>query len=278
VKRAWAICKRELKAFFTTPVGYIVIGTFALISGLGFTASFLVYGLMTESPSAYDFTAVPDFEETFLSPFLVYCGTIMMFIGPLITMRLFAEEHNQGTIEMLLTHPLRDREIIAGKYAAGLVLILAMVAVLVIYILIIDRFVAVEPAVLAFGLVAVFFMGAAFVSMGLFISAMCRSQVTAATATFGLFFLFFIVGYFGEDLPEESPVPATWSADMHRAADTVYGVFRAFVQELPVDAHARTMAEGILQPSDIAYYLLFNAFFLFLTFRALESRKWGAKR
>ncbi len=278
MKRAWAICKRELKAFFTTPVGYIVIGTFALISGLGFTASFLFYGLMTESPSTYDLAAVPDFEETFLSPFLVYCGTIMMFIGPLITMRLLAEEHNQGTIEMLLTHPVRDREIIAGKYAAGLALILAMVAVLVVYILIIDRFVAVEPAVLAFGLVGVFLMGAALVSMGLFISAVCRSQVTAATATFGLFFIFFIVGYLGEDLPEESPAPATWSADMQQAGDALYSVFRTFVQELPVEAHAQTMAEGILQPSDIAYYLLFSAFFLFLTFRALESRKWGANK
>ena len=147
MKLAWAICKRELKAFFTTPVGYIVIGAFALISGLGFTGTFLLYGLWTESPSSYDFAAVPDFEETFLSPFLVYCGSIMMFIAPLITMRLFAEEHHQGTIEMLLTHPVRDRDIILGKYAAGLALVLAMVAVLVVYVLIIYRFVEVEPAV-----------------------------------------------------------------------------------------------------------------------------------
>ena len=276
MKRSWAICKRELKAFFTTPVGYIVIGTFALLSGLGFTASFLMYGLWTESPSAYDFAAVPDFEETFLSPFLVFCGSIMMFIVPLITMRLFAEEHHQGTIEMLLTHPVRDRDIIFGKYAAGLVLVLAMVAVLVVYVLIIDRFVAVEPAVLAFGLVAVFLMGAALVSMGLFISSVCRSQVTAATATFGLFFIFFIVGYFGEDLPEERSAPATWSEEMVHTADTAYAIFRTFVRELPLDAHAKTMTEGILQPADIVYYVLFIAFFLFLTFRALESRKWGA--
>ena len=274
--RAWAICKRELKAFFTTPVGYIVLGTFALISGLGFTASFLYYGLMTESPSAYDFAAVPDFEEPFLSPFLVYCASIMMFIAPLITMRLLAEEHHQGTIEMLLTHPVRDRDIIFGKYAAGLVLILAMVTVLVVYILIIDHFVAVEPAVLAFGLVAVFLMGAALVSMGLFISAVCRSQITAATATFGLFFIFFIIGYFGEDLPEERQAPATWSEDMVHTADIAYAIFRTIVRELPLDVHAKTMAEGIFQPADIAYYVLFIAFFLFMTFRALESRKWGA--
>ena len=277
MKRAWAIAKRELKAFFTTPIGYIVLGTFALISGLGFTASFLFYGLMTESPSTYDLTAVPDFEETFLSPFLVYCGTIMMFIGPLITMRLFSEEHNQGTIEMLLTHPVRDWEIIAGKYAAGLTLVLAMVAILVVYILIIYRYVSVEPAVLVFGLVAVFLMGASFVSMGLFISAICRSQATAATATFGLFFIFFIIGYFGEDMSEAPPTPETWSEELREAADMGYAVYRTFVRELPIDAHARTMTEGILQPADIAYYLLFSAFFLFLTFRALESRNWRGR-
>lgn len=278
MRRAWAICKRELKAFFTTPIGYIVLGTFALISGLGFTASFLFYGLMTESPSTYDLAAVPDFEETFLSPFLIYCGTIMMFIGPLITMRLFGEEHNQGTIEMLLTHPVRDREIIAGKFAAALTLVLAMVAILVVYILIIYRYVSVEPAVLVFGLVAVFLMGASFVSMGLFISAICRSQATAATATFGLFFIFFIIGYFGEDLPETRTTPETWSEELREASDAAYTVFRTFVRELPIDAHARTMTEGILQPADIAYYLLFSAFFLFLTFRALESRNWRGRQ
>lgn len=274
MSKAWAICKREIAAFFITPVGYVVLGTFALISGLGFTASFLFYGVMSESPSSWDFTAVPDFEETFLSPFLVYCGTIMMFIGPLITMRLFAEEHNQGTMEMLLTHPLRDRDIIAGKYGAGLLMILAMVAIVFVYIAIIYRFVSVEPVVLAFGLVSVFLMGAALVSLGLFISALCRSQITAATITFGLFFLLLMLGYFGEEMSEKSPTPESWPEQIRSIADAAYAVFYTVVRALPLDGHAKTMAEGILQPIDIAYYVLFSAFFIFLTFRALESRRW----
>lgn len=274
MSKAWAICKREIAAFFITPVGYVVLGTFALISGLGFTASFLFYGVMSESPSSWDFTAVPDFEETFLSPFLVYCGTIMMFIGPLITMRLFAEEHNQGTMEMLLTHPLRDRDIIAGKYGAGLLMVLAMVAIVFVYIAIIYRFVSVEPVVLAFGLASVFLMGAALVSLGLFISALCRSQITAATVTFGLFFLLLMLGYFGEEMSEKSPTPESWPEQIRSIADAAYAVFYTVVRALPLDGHAKTMAEGILQPIDIAYYVLFSAFFIFLTFRALESRRW----
>lgn len=276
MRNSWAICKREVKSFFTTPVGYIVLGIFALISGLGFTTSFMYYTLMTESPSAYGLPAIPNFEETFLSPYLVYCATILMFIGPLITMRLLAEERNQGTIEMLFTHPLRDREIIAGKYGAALVILAAMLAIVSVYVLIMNRYVEVEAAVLVFGLLAVFLMGAALISMGLFISAICNSQATAATATFGLFFVFFIIGYIGEDIPETASLPTAWSQEAQESAQTVYTVLRNFIQELPVEAHAKTMTEGILQPADIAYYVLFITFFLFLTARALESRKWRA--
>ena len=115
---AWAVCKREWVSFFATPVGYVVIGIFALITGLGFLGSFISYAMITESPSMYGFQGVPDFEENMLSPFLVFTGIMVMFIGPLITMRLLAEEKHRGTAELLLTYPLRDRDIIFGKYAA----------------------------------------------------------------------------------------------------------------------------------------------------------------
>src|SRR5690606_19194489 len=108
---------------------------------------------------------------------LVYCGTVIMFIGPLVTMRLLAEERNRGTIELLLTHPLRDREIVFGKYLASLGMLLAMMLVLAVHMLVVNYFVAVEPFVLMFGLLTVFLMGAAFLSLGLFVSALCRSQI-----------------------------------------------------------------------------------------------------
>ena len=165
-----AVAKRELRAFFTTPIGYIVLGAYALISGLGFTASFLFYARMTQSPSNYGYSAVPDFEENFLSPFLVYCGLLFMFIGPLLTMRLFAEERNQGTIELLFTHPLRDRDIIGGKFFAGLVLVGLMVLNLSVYVFLIYRYTDVEVAVLLLGLLSVLLMGAAILSVGVFVS------------------------------------------------------------------------------------------------------------
>jgi ABC-2 type transport system permease protein len=278
MSNTWTICKRECNAYFTTPVGYVVIGTFALISGLSFTASFLIYGVMSETPTNYDMVAIPDFEETFLSPYLVYCGLIMLFIGPLVTMRLLAEEHNQGTIEMLYTHPIRDREIVFGKYLASLFILVLMMGIIWINLGIVYYFVEIEPAVLIFGLFTFFLMGAAFMSMGLFISSLCKSQITAATLTFGMFFVLFMMSFYSHKMSEENPAPEGWSESAKETTGQAYNIVRAIVLELPIDAHAKEMAQGVVQPKDIAYYILFSIFFLFLTFRSLESRKWRIRR
>ncbi len=276
MSRAWAICKRELRAFFTTPIGYIVLGMYALVAGLGFTASFLFYAKITVSPSTYEYAAVPDFEETFLSPYMSYCGLVFMFIVPLLTMRLFAEERNQGTIELLFTHPLRDRDIVFGKFLAGLLLVLAMVALLIVEVTLIYRYTQVEATVLALGMVSVLLMGASYLSVGLFISSLCKNQITAAVMTFGVFFLLFIVGYFAGELPEKNDAIAAWPEQYRLIANGLYGLFRGIAMSLPVEAHAREMAEGVLRPTDLIYYVLFCVFFLFLTFRALEARRWRA--
>jgi ABC-2 type transport system permease protein len=236
----------------------------------------LSYCLISQSPSLYGHQSIPDFEEWFLSPFLVFSGTLVMFIGPLVTMRLLAEERHRGTMELLLTHPLRDRDIIGGKYLASLGMLIALMAVLGVYLVVVNYFVRVEPAVLVFGLASVFLMGAAFMSLGLFVSAMCGTQITAGTVTFGLFFVFFILGTQAGDLSPDNPAPAQWPESARAIVGSVYDAFRALAQELPLDAHAKDMTQGIVQPYDIAYYVLFAAFFLFLTFRVLESRKWRA--
>ena len=276
MRNTWAVCKREFASYFVTPVGYVVVGAFAVIAGLGFCASFLFYAKVSVSPTDYAYPGVPDFEETLLSPYLVFCGMLIMFIGPLVTMRLLAEERNRGTMELLLTYPLRDREIVFGKYFAALGMLLVMMGVLGVTLGTVAYFVNVEPAVLLFGLLTVFLMGAAFISLGLFVSALASNQVTAGVMTFALWLISYILGTLGEDLPADNPAPATWAEPLRAALGFCYGVFRRLVAELPLDAHAREMTQGVLEPKDVAYYVLFAAFFLFLTFRALDSRKWRA--
>ena len=274
MRNTWAICKREFASYFLTPVGYVVVGMIAAIAGCAFSLSFLYYARMSQAPADYGFNAVPDFEEMCLSPFLVFCGSLVMFLSPMITMRLFAEEKHRGTIELLLTHPLRDREIVFGKYLAALGMLLVVMLFVALDLSIVKYFVAVEPTVLALGVLSVFLMGACFLGFGMFISAVSRNQITAGTLTFGLLLMLYIVGSLSPDLPETLPVPATWPESLAGLANGAYGGVRAFLVELRLDAHAENMAQGILQPKDIAYYVLMSAFFVFLTFRALESRHW----
>ncbi|MBN2309231.1 MAG: ABC transporter permease subunit [Candidatus Hydrogenedentes bacterium] len=276
MRNTWAVCKREFMSYFITPIGYVVVGTYTAISGVGFAATFIIHCRMTQNPSMFGLDGIPDLEEGFLSPFLVFCGQLVLFIGPLITMRLLAEEKSRGTMELLSTHPLRHRDIIFGKYLAALGVLLVLLAVIGAELVIMSYYVNVEPAVLWFGLLAVFLMSAAFMSLGLFVSAVTRNPITAATMTFGLWFISYILGTFGGSLPEANPAPESLSEGLRHGIGLVYAVFRGVVVELPLDAHAGEMALGIVQPQDAVYYLLFSAFFLFLTFRALESRKWRA--
>jgi len=274
--KTWAVCKREFASFFYTPIGYVVVGVVAAISGLAFAISFLTYAKISQDPASYAYSTVPDFEETLLSPFLVFCGMVIMFLSPLITMRLLAEEKHRGTIELLLTYPLRDRDIIFGKYCAALGMIGVMMGVIGVHLITVAYFVDIEMPVLIFGLLTVFLMGAALISLGLFVSAVTRNQITSGSITFALNLIFYIMGNLGDDLPAENPVPEAWPLFLRGSVGLLYRVFRAFVLEMPLDVHAKEMAQGIFQPKDVAYYLLFSAFFLFLTFRALESRTWRA--
>lgn len=275
MRNTWAVCKREFKAFFLTPVGYVVVGMVALIAGLAFSISFTMHAEVTQNPTMYAFTAVPDFEETFLSPYLVFCGMLIMFLTPLITMRLLAEERHRGTIEFLLTQPLRDREIIFGKFLAALGVLGMMMLCIGVNLIIMGWYVeGVEPPVLVFGLLTVFLMGQACISLGLFVSSITKTQIMSGTITFGLTLILFILGNLGDDMPATSPVPEGWPPVLRETVATFYAVFRGLVVELPIDAHAKEMALGVVQPVDIAYYVLFSAFFIFLTFRALESRNW----
>jgi len=155
-------------------------------------------------------------------------------------------------------------------------MLLVMMAVVGVDLIIMAFYVNVEPTVLIFGLCTVFMMGAAFLSLGLFVSAMSSNQVTAGTLTFGFSLVLYVIGTLAGDLPKKNPAPEAWAEGFRNMVGSLYDFFRALVQQLAFDAHAKEMTQGVLRPEDITYYLLITAFFLFLTFRALESRKWRA--
>ncbi len=274
LRKIIAVARREFVSYFVTPIGYVVMSVYTAITGVGFLYLFFWYMRASQSPADYDFTSVPDLEEMMVSPFLTFCGNMMIFIGPMITMRLLAEEKNRGSMELLLTYPLRDCEIIFGKYLAALALAVVMLVPVSVDLALVGWVTTVEPAVLIFGMVVVLMMSAAFMSVGLFISALARNQITAAIVSFGVVFVSWILGSVGANLPEGNPAPSDWPDRARQAIGFLYGIFRSFVLELPIDAHARSMTQGVVQAEDVAYYVLFTLFFIFLTFRAMESRNW----
>lgn len=272
MRNAFAIGRREFAAYFLTPVGYVTLGIFAVLAGYGFQSRFFEYMRLSQAPTDYGFTAVPDFEEYFLNPFLLYCGILVMFLTPLITMRLFAEERHRGTIEQLYTLPVRDWEMVAGKYGAAMGMVVVLMVVIGIDLAVVGAFTPMEPLILAAGLFSVLLMGVAFIALGLFISALTRNQMTAATLTFGILLGLFYVSDLVSDLPEANEGRA--DSDITRAAFVAYNVGRDAVSKLAADAHVKDLALGVVKPQDVAFYLLFAAVFLFLTMRALEARFW----
>lgn len=276
MNKTWAVARREFASFFQTPVGYVAVGMYAVLAGLGFTFQLLMYAKISQAPAENGYGTVPDFEEWMLSPFLVYCGLLVMFLAPLITMRLIADERHRGTIELLFTFPLRDRDIVFGKFIAAAGMILVMLAPVAIDLVIIGSLTTVEPAVLLLGMLAAFLLGLSFISLGLFVSATTQNQVTAGFVTFGTCMVLYVLGSVSERLPKGNPTPDSWPEGLRAIGGSIYGFFRAVMGELAIDAHAKEMAQGIFQPKDPIYYVLFCAFFLFLTFRALESRNWRA--
>ena len=272
MRNAIAIARREFAAYFLTPVGYVTVGIFAVLAAYGFQNRFFEYMRISQAPSDYGLTAVPDFEEYFLNPFLLYCGVLVMFLTPLITMRLFAEERHRGTIEQLYTLPVRDWEMVAGKYCAAMGMVLTLMIVIAVDLAVVAAYTTMEPLILGAGLVSVLLMGVAFIALGLFISALTRSQMTAATLTFGILLGIFFVSDLVGELPEANEAGAT--SDISRAAFAAYNVGRDAISKLAADAHVKDLALGVVKPQDVAFYLLFAAVFLFLTLRALEARFW----
>ncbi|MCA1901736.1 MAG: ABC transporter permease, partial [Candidatus Hydrogenedens sp.] len=242
MKSIWNIAKREFISFFVTPSGYVILGLIATLTGVAFILSFLTYVQISQSPFQYGYTTVPDFEETFLSPYFVFCGIMIMFLSPIISMRLLSEEYHRGTMELLLTYPLRDRDIILGKFSSALAMLALAVILIALNVFLLLPFTEVEWSVLLFGLCSVFLMGMAVLSIGLFISSLIKYPITAGLVSFGIYLLMFIIGNVAEKLPATAPLPNTFPAVMKNAVEKIYGLFHSLLLELPLDNHAKNMA------------------------------------
>jgi ABC-2 type transport system permease protein len=255
VRNGWTIFRKELKSYFASPIAYLLMAVFALIFGYFFyvaTAIFVARGFESQMMGR----GFPmDINEWVIRPLLMNVSVIGLFLIPMITMRLFAEEKRSGTIELLMTSPVRDVEVILGKWFAALALYAAILGVSAINMAFL--FVYGEPdwKPILVGYLGLLLQGGCLLAVGTFISTTTRNQIIAGGATFSACLLLWILDWVS------SYETAAWAKVM---------------SYLSVVTHFEPFSKGVLDSKDVIFYLSVIFFGLFLTARSVESLRWRA--
>lgn len=228
------IARREIIAYFCSPIAYNVLAVFLFISGIFFTA-----GLQEGQAN--------------LRGIFYNMGIVLLFLSPTITMRLMAEEMKMGTIESLLTAPVTDTEVIVGKFLSGMGFYVFLLLPTLAYPLMISRIGQLEWGAIWSAYLGLVLIGCVYISIGLLISCLTKDQVIAAVAGFDVLL-------------------ALWLLDIITKRGTDW--FSESIRYLTLFYHFDTFVKGLVDTRDIIFYLSLTVFVLFLSVRVLEARKW----
>jgi ABC-2 type transport system permease protein len=285
-----AIFKREIKAYFLTPIGYLYMGLFLLLTGIFFT-----FGNLFSQSSQF-------------SGFLGNLLFIYLFAVPLLTMRLFSEEKRQKTDQLLLTSPVSIAEIVCGKFLAALTLYAMTMVVTILYAVVIAIFGDLQTMEVVGSYIGFLFLGAGYISVGVFISASTENQLTAALVTFFALLVILLL----DSITQAIPADQKWgliSASILAAAvifflflntrnwvislgavivcavligafwyfkKTVYaGFLGKFLGWFSLNRRYQSFTMGLLKFDSLLYYASFSGLFLFRTVRLIEKRRWN---
>jgi ABC-2 type transport system permease protein len=249
-----AIAHKELKSYFSTPIAYVVIGFFALLFGYFFYAMLVIFNQQSAQFGGVEGGAV-DINQQLIRPLFLNASVILLFVLPLITMRTYSEEKRSGTIELLLTSPVTDLEIILGKFLGAMALYAAMLAITVIHMLVLFSYANPKPewTVPVIGYVGLLLMGGCFISVGLLISSLTKNQIVSGMVTFAVFLLLWVIN---------------WIASF--TGPTTQSV----LNYLSITDHFDDFTRGILDTKHLIYYFSVISFGLFLTARSVDTERW----
>ncbi|MBL7063056.1 MAG: ABC transporter permease subunit [Anaerolineae bacterium] len=238
MRNVWTIARRELYAYFSSPIAYVTMAAFLAVMGL-------LFWLIT----IYSQQAV--MAHTLGSPWLFF---VLILYAAVVTMRLLAEEQRSGTIELVLTAPVRDWEMIVGKYLSSLILFLMMLLVSLYQPLILARLGDPDLGAAATGYLGLFLAGAALLAIGTLTSTFTRNQVVAAIMGIAIGVALWLVEFVG------SRSPGTFTG--------------GFLTQLAIFTHYFDFMDGVIDTQHVIYYLSLVAVSLFLATRVLETRRW----
>lgn len=253
MRNVWIICRKELHSYFVSPVAYILLTMFGVIFGFFFWNALGIFVIEGMEMQMRGQTFPMDLNEQIIRPLLSNAGVIGLFFIPMITMRLFAEEKRTGTIELLATSPVRDLEIIVGKWLAALVLYSCMLLFTALNFAFLFKYGNPDWKPLAVGYLGLLLQAGALLAIGTFISTLTKNQIIAGAATFGVELLLWVVGWVGEY------ETATWAH---------------VLSYLSITSHFDSFSRGVLDSKDAVFYLAAIFLGLFFTARSMESLRW----
>jgi len=253
MRNVWILCWKELRSYFVSPIAYLLLAMFAIVFGFFFwnAVGYFVYAGMEAQMRGAMFPL--NVNEQVIRPLVSNVSVIGLFLIPMISMRLFAEEKRSGTIELLATSPIHDFEVILGKWLAALILYGAMLLLTAINFAWLFRYGNPDWKPLLVAYLGLLLQAGALLAIGTFISTLTRNQIIAGGATFGICLLLWVL---------------EWVSGYDSAT---YARVMAYLSVL---THFESFAKGLLSVKDCVYYLSAILMGLFLTARSMESLRW----
>lgn len=248
MNRTWGLYKKEVRSYFVSPLFYVVASVFLCLTGFFFYSDLNFFT---------QFGFGMDIMNNFFQLLFVDMSRVMLITVPMLTMRLFAEERKLGTIELLFTYPMREREIYAGKFMAAASVFLVILGVTLLYPVYLYSIQPYPFLVVLAGYAGLFLVGMMFIAVGLFVSSITDSQVVAGVGSVGLLLLFWVM---------------SWNEAS--GSDRLMRVVKGF----STFDHFTNFSKGVIDSTDILYYVFFVVFFSNVTLRSLESRRWRGRR
>lgn len=259
LRNVWAVIEKEWKHYFGSPIAYVAVTIWAVLFGLFYVVVMNHFSRVSLRAGSMEMGGGPklSLNEWVITGVMHNMAVVALFITPMLTMRLFAEEKKQGTMELLATSPLTSLQVILGKYFGALGLYLLMIVVSLVNFGLLWHYATVPPEwrpVLT-GVLGLLLVGGSFIAIGLFVSTLTRNQIVAGTLTFGILLGVWILGWL--DDPTAGPVAKV-------------------LAYLGLLTHLQDLMKGVVDLKDVVFYLSFIVFGLFLAHQSVESQRWRA--
>jgi ABC-2 type transport system permease protein len=249
-----AIAQKELKSYFASPIAYIVLGLWALMYGYFFVAFLQIFVRQSMMQMGqFQGPQAMNVNQMLIRPLLQNVTILVLFLMPMVTMRTYAEEKRSGTIELLLTSPVTDFQIIMGKFFGAIALYAVMLVVTSLHLALLFIYGNPEWKPIATNYLGLLLLGGCFISLGLLISSLTKNQIVAGMVTFGVFLMLWVI---------------TWIGSF--SGPTI----DKLTQYLSIIDHYDDFGKGVLDTAHVIYYLSFITFGLFLTAKSVDSERW----